>query len=32
VLWEQGRTRLVLPIVNAPRNPAKLFQSPGHDH
>jgi X-Pro dipeptidyl-peptidase len=32
VLWEKGQTRLVLPIVNAPRNPARLFQSPGHDH
>ncbi len=31
VHWEQGKTRLVLPIVNAPHNPMDLFEFGGHD-
>ncbi|MGH2735748.1 MAG: CocE/NonD family hydrolase [Actinomycetota bacterium] len=31
VEWQDGKTRLVLPIVNAPRNPMKLFDL-GHHH
>jgi hypothetical protein len=30
VLWKQGKTRLILPVVNAPTNPADLFHPPGH--
>ena len=29
--WENARTRLVVPVVNAPKNPAKLFDA-GHHH
>jgi X-Pro dipeptidyl-peptidase len=29
--WKQGKTRLILPIVNAPRDPMQLF-STGHHH
>ncbi|MGH2699157.1 MAG: CocE/NonD family hydrolase [Actinomycetota bacterium] len=29
VRWEGGRSRLVLPIVRAPRNPARLFERAG---
>jgi X-Pro dipeptidyl-peptidase len=32
-LWEEGRTRLILPVVNGPKNAMKLFDfGAGHDH
>jgi hypothetical protein len=31
VAWQEGRTRLILPVVNAPKNPASLFDFT-HDH
>jgi hypothetical protein len=27
--WESGRSKLVLPVVGAPKNPTKLFASEG---
>jgi X-Pro dipeptidyl-peptidase len=30
--WEQSKTRLVLPVVNAPDNPHRLFTSGDHHH
>jgi hypothetical protein len=29
--WEGGKTRVVLPVVDAPKNPMSLF-SQGHHH
>ena len=30
--WENAKTRLILPVVNAPKNPMKLFDLTGHHH
>ena len=30
--WENGQTRVVLPVVNGPRNPMDLFDFGGHHH
>ena len=30
--WKEGKTRLTLPIVNAPKNPMKLFDFAHHHH
>jgi predicted acyl esterase len=30
--WEKARTRVILPVVNAPKNPANLFHPIGHEH
>ncbi len=30
--WEEAKTRVILPIVDAPKNSLKLFMPPGHDH
>jgi X-Pro dipeptidyl-peptidase len=30
--WEEAKTRLILPIVDAPKNVASLFHPPGHAH
>ncbi len=31
VLWEEGKTQLILPVVNGPKNPHDLFAG-GHHH
>ena len=30
--WEKAKTRLILPVVNAPKDPADLFHVAGHQH
>jgi X-Pro dipeptidyl-peptidase len=30
--WKEGRTKVILPIVNAPRNPMQLFSAGHHRH
>ena len=30
--WESAKTRVILPIVNAPKNPMSLFHPAGHQH
>ena len=30
--WERGKTRLILPVVNGPKNPMRLFNQGGHHH
>lgn len=29
--WEEAKTRVILPVVDAPKNPASLFHPPGHE-
>jgi predicted acyl esterase len=28
--WEEAKTRIILPVVDAPKNPSSLFHPPGH--
>jgi hypothetical protein len=30
--WEEAKTRIILPVVDAPKNPMMLFHPPGHEH
>lgn len=30
--WEKAKTRMILPIVDAPKNPMSLFHPVGHEH